>query len=249
MWLASKETSENYYKIVNDALVDDDVFNNFKNRYEYYSIVGMSEKWQSDIWFESIKNNYPYIFNRLNEYSKNDLFCNPNGVTNYDGYLLTPNTLRYINTCCEIYEYFNFNNTEIKVTELGIGYGGLCFMMNKTFNINSYTLIDLPNVYELSNKYLKLLGVDNHIQKFNGADLFISEFGLSEFDDDEMYEFYEKYLLESKYIYLHMNLHDIERKNRFLHRLNNDFDYVVTDEYPITHWPNYVIKGKNKKYE
>jgi hypothetical protein len=62
-----------------------------------------------------------------------------------------------------------------------------------------------------------------------------------------MYEFYEKYVTKSKNIYLHMNLHDEVRKSNFLNKLSDDFDYTISEEFPKTHWPNYVIKGKNKK--
>jgi hypothetical protein len=246
MWLAESNGALQYAEIVKNSLDNNEVFNNFKNNQNYYNIVGMSEKWQSDIWYENIKNNYPNFYNNLEVYSKNDLHCNPNGVSEYDTYKLTPNTLRYINTCCEIYDYFNFKDESINISELGIGYGGLCYMMNKTFNISEYSLLDLPNVCELSKKYLELLDIKNITLEFNSPDLFISEFCLSEFDDDEMYEFYDKYVTKSKNIYLHMNLHDDVRKSKFLNKLSDDFEYTVSEEFPKTHWPNYVIKGKNK---
>jgi hypothetical protein len=44
-----------------------------------------------------------------------------------------------------------------------------------------------------------------------------------------------------------MNLHDEVRKSNFLNKLSDDFDYTISEEFPKTHWPNYVIKGKNKK--
>jgi hypothetical protein len=43
-----------------------------------------------------------------------------------------------------------------------------------------------------------------------------------------------------------MNLHDELRKEKFLSRLSIDFDYSISDEFPKTEWPNYVIRGTKK---
>ena len=241
MWLASEYTSSNYYNIVNDALSNDDVFNTFKSNSSYRNIVGMSSYEQGVEWYSNIKN-YKNILDNIDKYSKNDI-C---GSSLYDELPLSPNTLRYINTLIEIDDFFKISG-DINILELGVGYGGLCFVLNQYYNINKYCLIDIPSVQSLSTKYLDKLGIKNHTTEIpEKIDLFISEFCLSEFDDDEMYEFYEKYVLNSERIYLHMNLHEEDRKSRFLEKLSNDFDYKISDEYPKTDWPNYVIRGFKK---
>jgi hypothetical protein len=119
--------------------------------------------------------------------------------------------------------------------------------MNKYFNIKSYTLIDLPNVQSLADKYLSRLNINTQTKIVpDEIDLFVSEFCLSEFDDVGIYNFYEQYILKSKRIYLVMNLHELDRKDKFVDTVSNDFDISIADEYPKTHWPNYIIKGTRK---
>jgi hypothetical protein len=43
-----------------------------------------------------------------------------------------------------------------------------------------------------------------------------------------------------------MNLHDEIRKETFLNKIKEDFVITILDEYPKTHWPNYIIIGNKK---
>jgi len=245
MWLASEETSKIYTNCIENRLNENN-YDNFKIDHNYTCIVGMSNFNQGITWYNNIKDNYPDIYKDLNIYSENDKIGNPILINDIN---ISPNTLRYINTLIEILTYFKFDkNEKLKVIELGVGYGGLCFVINKYFkNIESYCLIDLPIVQKFAKNYLQKLNIDKCIiDSDEETDLFISEFCLSEFDDDGLYEFYDKYLIKSKNIYLHMNLHDIDRKNKFLERISSDFDIYLSDEYPVSEWPNYVIRGTKK---
>jgi len=242
MWLANKNIAECYTKSVDRAINEDKYFQNFKNEEHYNAIVGMSQSEQAQIWYDNVKNNYQNIFNQINKLSKNDTIGNPKIWKSQDNIVISPNTLRYINTYIEIQDYFQFKNP-ISISELGIGYGGLCFVLHQFYNISRYNLLDLPNVQTLSQKYLSTLNVNNTNTEFKNSDLFISEFCLSEFNDESIYNFYEKYVKKCKNIYLHMNLHEEDRKNRFLNKLSEDFKFTISKEFPKTHWPNYVIKG------
>jgi putative sugar O-methyltransferase len=246
MWLAPKIYAEEYEKVVITAIDNEFDFKNFKSNSSYNSIVGMSTVNQADVWYENIKKNYPKVYKNLNIFMKNDEIGNPEMFNcPNDNISISPNTLRYINSCIEIENYFKFEDKEITIAELGVGYGGLAFVANKFFNVKEYTLLDLPNVQKLTKKYLDALGVNNHTTSFkNKTDLFISEFCLSEFDDDEMYEFFEKYILKSKNIYLLMNLHEDDRKNKFITKLSQYFSFEIFDEFPKSYWPNYIIMGK-----
>jgi hypothetical protein len=53
-------------------------------------------------------------------------------------------------------------------------------------------------------------------------------------------------ILKSDRIYLTMNLHDEIRKETFLNKIKEDFVITILDEYPKTHWPNYIIIGNKK---
>ena len=196
MWLANEYVSNNYYSIVNDALSNENIFNTFKSNPYYGSIVGMSSHEQGVEWYSNIKKNYKNIIEDIEKYSKNDI-C---GAPTYNDLPLSPNTLRYINTLIEIDDFFKLKG-RINILELGVGYGGLCFVLNQYYSIDKYCLIDIPSVQSLSTKYLDTIGVKGHTTDVpDKIDLFISEFCLSEFDDKGMYEFYEKYVLKSEFI-------------------------------------------------
>lgn len=248
MWLANEYISLYYNNAVDEAIINETSFSNFKSNPNYNSVVGMSELWQADIWYENIKLNHKDLYDRLKTFCLNDKYGSPQIWESKDGIKISPNTLRFINTLLEIETTFNLKNNSIKIAELGIGYGGLCYILNSYYNVKSYTLIDLPNVYDLANKYLKLLDVNTQTKEFfEDTDLFVSEWCLSEFDDADIVNFYNKYIIKSKNVYLQMNLHEEDRKTKFLNLLSTDFDYTVKDEFPKTQWPNYVVFAKNKR--
>lgn len=246
MWLASDNIAQNYSLAVDNALNDEFAFSTFKSTPSYNAVVGMSTLWQAERWYTHFKNSRPDIVDNIKKYTANDSIGSPQMYITDRGVSISPNTLRYVNTAVEIEEFFKFDR-KISVCELGVGYGGLCYIMNQHFDIESYCLLDLPNVQRLATKYLNRLEINNTYTGYvEWNDLFISEFCLSEFDDTGLYEFYEKYVVHSKNIYLHMNLHEETRKSRFLQTLGLDFHYEVCDEFPKTQWPNYVVKGTRK---
>lgn len=239
-WQVDDHRINNYNNIVDSAISNEEVFGSFKTHPSYNSIVGMSEDWQAEKWYEELK--HSDIFKSLDVFRKNDTIGGFPKWVSPDDIEVSAATLRYMNTLKEITESFEFKET-LNVVELGVGYGGLCFVLSNYLNINSYCLVDLPNVQKLAQKYLGRLGVNSTLEVPETTDLFISEFCLSEFSDSQIYKFYDMYIKNSKRIYLHMNLHDEVRKQRFLNKLSKDFTYNISDEFPKTHYPNYVITG------
>lgn len=247
MWLAPKTISEKYQSVVSNALSDENTFQVFKSLKEYNDVVGMCRDWQADVWIKNISENHPEVFEDLFIYAENDLYGNSTHYMDVKNRKLSAGTLRYLNTVIEIDNFFNLKNNPINVVELGVGYGGLCFVMNKYFQINSYSLLDLPNVQLFADKYLRKLNITTQTTVVpEQIDLFVSEFCLSEFDDTDIYDFYNRYIAKAKRVYLVMNMNELERKDKFFKTISMDFDIVITDEYPKTHWPNYVIKGVSK---
>ena len=246
VWLIREDIKNNYINTVKQAINDDYTFSDFKNNLFYLSVVGMSDDKQAEIWLNKIRE-CPDIFSKLDVFSRNDIIGNPSLWTSSDGITISPNTLHYINTLREISESFEFEGP-INVLELGVGYGGLCYILSNFYNINSYCLVDLPDVQTFAAKYLSKLGVNNlTFEPTMTTDLFISEYCLSEFDDTQMDTFYEQYIVESMYIYLLMNLHDKNRRELFLNKLSNHFCISVSDEFPKPNYPNFVVKGVNYK--
>jgi hypothetical protein len=77
---------------------------------------------------------------------------------------------------------------DLKIVEIGGGYGGQAHAIASWLEVSSYTVIDLPEVGLLQQHYLEYLHpgfplrvVDaDRFEKFGGADLFISNYAVSE---------------------------------------------------------------------
>lgn len=253
MWLADQNIANDYSSTVDRCLVDPHYFNNFKSIRAYGEIVSQHPPY-GPTYYERIMNEAPKeLCLKLPEISKCDTIGNP-VLNHYVDKAFFPNdlkisacNLRYVNTVMEINRHFDFGTESINVVELGVGFGGLCFAASKWFNINSYCLIDLENVQALATKCLDQLGSTNHTTNIpDKIDLFISEFCLSEFTDELIDSYYQKCLVKADKIFLRFNLHDEQRKAAFLEKLGKDFNYTLEDEWPKTHWPNYVIIGTKK---
>ena len=237
-WLVDDSIINNYLAVVEEALTNEETFSKFKSDSRYASIVGMSDENQATMWYKSLKHKFP-----LPLFTRNDV-CGASLWESDDHFKISANTLHYAWTLKEIDEYFYFPNP-INILELGVGYGGLCFVLSNFFPIGSYCLIDLPVVQKLAQKYLSKLNIQTTLEPPDRIDLFISEFCLSEFTDYKIDEFYDLYIRNANNIYLQMNLHNESRKQRFLRKLSKDFSYEVSDEFPKNPWPNYVIRGKH----
>jgi hypothetical protein len=243
MWKTEKDTAERYLESVKQCLTDEKAFDKFKSNNDYISIVGMSQPWQAVFFYDKIRE-YPEIYSKIKDLVRNDTIGNPIDIMEFRDIKVSPNTLRHINTLCDLYHHFGNLDGKI-ISELGVGYGATAFMVNTCYKPTSYHLIDLPDVQSFALKYLNKFGINATMETPpQSVDIFISEFCLSEFDDIELYSFYDKYVKDAKNTYLMMNLHDEQRKQAFIHRMTEDFDVEILPEYPVTHWPNYIIVGK-----
>lgn len=247
MWLASHNTQSRYDRAVSETLTNEDKFKTFKSNPDYNCIVGMSEDWQAPLFYEFIEINNKTIFDKLDSFKINDSIGSPMMWTSKTGYSMSPNTLRYIKTLVDLENNFG-SLKDFVVAELGIGYGGLSCIINTNHQLKDYLLCDLPKVEALAQKYLSSFNISTSTDrnKFDKFDLFISEFCLSEFNDDGIYQFYNDLIIKSDRIYLTMNLHDENRKTKFIDRISEDFNIIILDEYPKTRWPNYIIIGTKK---
>ena len=243
-WLIHQDYIDNYLDAVVCATKDDDYFKIFKTQTPYNGVVGMSDEWQLP-YFAEYFGKYNF-HDKLEEVSKNDCVGGLN-LVEFHNHLMSINTARYLKTACEIYEYFGPLDGKV-ISEIGIGYGGLCYVLNCLFDISKYHLIDLPEVEELAQKFLKKLNVDN-ISVYNAEHSFltISEYAISELDGDAIEMYYQTVLLNSDYIYLMINLHNKNEREGFINYISNGFDVEVYDEYPKSpEYDNKLIIGKNK---
>ncbi len=253
MWLINQQDVDNYENAIDLALINEDFFKRFKDS-PYANIVGMGTEEQLPYFIEYINKSFPYTKESLKQFEKNDIY---GGLKTYDvlGAKLSINTARYIKSSLEAGWHCpspesncgEFNNYNI-VTEIGIGYGGLCFAMNKMWGIDKYHLIDLPKPSKLAEKYLNRLEINNiSFDVPIKSDLVISEFALSELSLDLVDQYNETILKNSHSLYLMININDNPaRKESFLKIISKYHDITRYDEYPKTQWPNDLLIGKHK---
>jgi putative sugar O-methyltransferase len=81
----------------------------------------------------------------------------------------SPNFLKNLRNAFRIFRALkdHFGEKEIKICEIGAGYGLLASMLHQLFNVKSYTVIDLPQNLYLTSLYLTSLYPDKSIQFIN----------------------------------------------------------------------------------
>ncbi len=207
--------------------------------------MGAVEQVQPFISF--IEENYPELNEYWEEIAQNDKY---GGLELFDHFKqkISVNTLRYAKTTAEIYKYIGDLHGKV-VTEIGIGYGGLAYVLSRVFDVKEYHLIDLPEVQSLGLKYLNSLknplqDTDFKASVPQSSFLTISEFALSEFSNELTEKYYNDILKNSENLYLMINIHNNNRRDWFLNLLRRDFKLQILEEYPKTIWPNDLIIGK-----
>ena len=276
MWTVRPDIIHCYISSINRCLMSDEHFESFKSSSHYNSIVGMATVEQAPLWYDRIKEEHPDILSSMEKFKANDSFGKPVAMWSSPSHGdISASTLRYLNTLCDIEKHFGSLDGK-SVVEIGVGYGGLCFMIQTYYDVSCYQLVDIDNAILLTRKYLGKIGLDKNIMyeassdfqtkhsntystvntlthkeelKLSSSpsyDLAISEFCISEMDDKGINDYYNRYLKPSKRLYLLMNLHDVLRKERFIKMVEEDFDIKMLDEFPKTHWPNYLMIAERR---
>uniref|UniRef100_A0A6C0HYK5 Sugar O-methyltransferase n=1 Tax=viral metagenome TaxID=1070528 RepID=A0A6C0HYK5_9ZZZZ len=201
---------ENYEIICNKNYNLDVKDWNFKSNSEYTKVLEHVNNQQANLYLKQIISEFEdiYINNKftlIDICNKNDLYGKTikNDFVNFTS--CSPSNLRYIYQSFKILSYINslgLNN--IDFVEIGGGYGGLCFFINKLagiFNINikSYTIFDLLYPSLLTKKYLLNLGIENtnhyqlnNFQNISKNSFLISSYAFSELPENIRIEYQEK---------------------------------------------------------
>lgn len=240
-WEAPKNIADTYFSFVKKAVNDEALFKSFKVNDDYVSIVGMSHAWQGQRFLNRIKE-HPDIYARLNEFKENDTVGSPT-LMDIEGMTISPNTLRHVQSLCDVKKYIGNLDGKI-ISELGVGYGATAYMIGKYYKPAAYHLLDVPEVQKFALKYLTQFNIPaTDTPPPERVDLFISEFCVTEFEDDDLYGFYEKYIVKADNVYIMSNLFDETRKQKFIQRMNEDFNLEIIPETHGTNYPAYIIIG------
>jgi hypothetical protein len=183
---------ENYLRVCQKAVKDENVFKTFRRNPNYTPILEHVSQGQGE---EYLKECNPILIKQfLTKFSTSEQFGGPLVYSychiahyNYSHtipLLLSPTTCRYIKVLSDLIKYFL--PLEINIVEIGCGYGGQCKIIHDLFKPTSYTLIDIPDVLELTAKWLANFKITPTLRSLTDPsqikyDLCISNYAFTEF--------------------------------------------------------------------
>jgi hypothetical protein len=159
----------------------DEVFRTFREHPTFKGIVEHVNAETGRQCHAIISENAPILWYYLEKFQSSERV----GLSGRADLGLTPTTLRYIKVLSELVKHFGFLN-DLRIAEIGDGYGGQCKIIHDAFLPANYTLIDLPEPLALARRFLKVFNVPNLrfltmeelVPEF--YDLVISNYALSE---------------------------------------------------------------------
>lgn len=123
----------------------------------------------------------------------------------------SPTTVRYLKVLCELLELFGPLDN-LKISEIGVGFGGQAHAIAINQNLASYTLYDLPPVLNLTKKFLekltdnnKFIFIDGRNPESTKSDLLISNYAFSELTREVQIMYLEKVISNSRMGYITWN--------------------------------------------
>jgi len=244
----------NYTKFCEEASKNDVLFKNFRTNNHYTEILEHVTKDEGSIYLQIIKKENPELLKNFDKYKTNDIVGQPN-IFNYEVGLMSPTTLRYVKVLGDLINNFGDLNGK-SVVEIGCGYGGQAKIITDTFDVKSYTLIDLKPVLSLTKKYLTSVGCDMSKINFEtldslsndlNYDLFISNYAFTECNKKIQSEYFDRVISKSKMGYItanfinqYFNL-DFYTKEELMGKIPNSY---TLEEKPKTHPNNIIILWK-----
>lgn len=225
-----------------------EAFSHFRRSEFCLKMIDNCTKMQGVQFLTFISDHYPYLIKQLDRFRPNDLIGDP--VTELFGAYgsFCPSTLRYIKIAGDLQALFGDLNGKT-VVEIGGGYGGQCRILCSLFSFKEYLIVDLPEVLELTKKYLDHWGF-THIRYITpdqlpqdpSCDLLISNYAFSECSYKTQVHYLEKLLKRSKCGYMLCNEFGYFKKRTLQDYLvDSGVQAEISLEIPLTGTHNYLI--------
>lgn len=242
-WQAEDQIAVEYLAACVEAVENDDAFANFKSNPKYKTILEHVLKDQGQAYLNICKDmNEDAVWENIEAFKENDKYGNPEThvYPGVDG-LISATTLRYMKNTFEM--AFMLDGAEIsRVVEVGGGYGGLCKTLSVVCDFDEYVLIDLPEVVKLQDRYLsnfpdlhkKCVFVScTETEEIKDVDLFISNYALSECDDETQAMYFDKLIANSKFAYLVYNVVNFREYKlaNFIKKLEEIFKVTTSKDH------------------
>ncbi len=242
-----------YSKMIWKFIKNERTFNKFRRNFYYRQILEHVDFALGRDYLRKIESIEPSFLPKNYVLIKNDNIGKPR-LYKFSGCgTISPTTLRYISVMLELKKLFQFE-APIKVAEIGIGYGGQFVIINEFMNIQSYSAFDLPQVLELSEKFISSVSsTHNFVKKdiYNVEpeqfDLLISNYAFSELPIHIQREYVEKIISRAKMGYMIMNSGKSDLTGRSAGKISlSELQDKITglevlQEIPLTGPDNYLL--------
>ena len=242
-----------YVQALDSFLRDESKLESFRRPYDYREILEHVDFSLGMKYLECIKKARPDNWQEIVRINlANDVFGKPFTYEYKEIGRVSPTTLRYIATALDIGDEFSLTGDEF-VAEVGVGYGGQASVINRIFGNKKYCAFDLPQVLDLSSRYIfetnplfrfEIGDLANQTGKF---DLLISNYAFSELAIDLQREYLKKVLLRARNGYMIMNSGRGNATGRTLNKMDLKLllevlpNARIKDEIPKTGADNYVL--------
>ena len=236
-----------------EAANDPSLFTNFKRCSVYTKVLEHVTHEQGKLYLEIALRQSPDFLPYLDMFRENDRIGSPHVYKYGEFGIFSPTTLRYMKVASDLKKHFGTLNN-MRIVEIGGGYGGQCLILSKIFAFDSYTIIDLPGPLELTKKYLESHGItnvhyvpSNAVSKMAPYDLVLSNYAFSECEKEFQDEYLEKILRLGARGYLTCNYSTSTTysKAELFEKLHTTFPAVTeVPEEPLTGSNNYIIVWK-----
>lgn len=198
---------QGYRTICERASTDDQYFDNFRSMGQYRIVLEL-ENGQA---FADYVTGSDKLMNHLSEYRVLDTIGNP-PLEQFEGLgSFTPTTLRYMVLADQMNKIFNLP-ADAKIAEIGVGFGGQCYVLSQMNTFQQYYMYDLPEVEMLVKRVMDTLGVSNVVcmpitegLPVDELDLVISNYAISECDRDMQLYYFENVIKKAKRGYIIYN--------------------------------------------
>lgn len=210
-WHVTQNIIDEYLQVCREAVDDDKVFNKFKSDPRFTAIL---EHCRLDVainYLDQIKKDNPTLFFN-NKFKENDKFggAKINIISHqWAKHTYSTSTIQYIGVLSNLIKYLPSLN-DLNIIEIGGGYGGQCKIIHDHFKPKSYTIVDLPEVCQLQQKYLSKFKIN--VKTINSLettpqqyDLIISNYAITEVRNDLKQVYIDNIVLNSKYGYITCN--------------------------------------------
>jgi hypothetical protein len=259
MWEISKELTDPFLHACKEASEDIELLNNFRRDERIHPILEHVSYEEGLLYLKERKVIFPKIEDIICKIKENDLLGNPILYDYPRVGFISPTTLRYAKNVYDIASMVVPIEERVdNVVEIGGGYGGLCRMVSGFFPVQSYLLVDFPEVNQLSNRYLsyyfgecKGIGwiTPENVDKIKNIHMCISNYAFSECNTETQKKYYDSIIKNSNMFYITYN--HISDNNmsfeEFKEFASKDFDIRVEEEIRDSH-KNYVMFGYNRDY-